>query len=229
MIGGVSVVLPAFNEAGSLEQVVRRADAVLHGISPAGEIIVVNDGSGDDTGAIADRLQRELPRVRVIHHDRNRGYGAAQRTGVEAASGEFVCVLPADGQVAPEELKKYVAAIDRADVIVGRYGTRPDAVGRRVLSRVYVLVMRMLFGVHLRNINAPKLYRREHVQGVAITAHGGFADAEIVVQLHRQGRRFCEIDVACAPRAAGRSSVGTRAALEALRELWAFYRATGRR
>ena len=225
----LSVVLPAFNESGSLDAVVRRVDQVLASISPAGEILIVNDGSRDDTGALAEALARELPRVRVLHHEVNAGYGAAQRTGLRAARGELVSVLPADGQVAPEELPRYLAAADEADVVVGRYRERPDAPARRLLSRVYVGVLRLLYGVRLRNINAPKMYRREHLAGVAINARGGFADAEIVLQLHEQGRTFHQIDVDCLPRTAGQSSVGAAAAFEAMRELWAFRRAARQR
>jgi glycosyltransferase involved in cell wall biosynthesis len=221
----LSVVLPAFNEAGSLEAVVRRVDRELASISPSGEIVVVNDGSSDGTGGLADALQRELPRVRALHHAVNGGYGAAQRTGLRAARCELVCVLPADGQVAPEELRHYLTAADQADVIVGRYRERPDAPARRFLSRAYVAVLRLLYGVRLQNVNAPKMYRREQLAGVEITARGGFGDAEIVLQLHGQGRTFHEIDVDCLPRVAGRSSVGAAAAFEAMRELWAFHRA----
>lgn len=224
----MSVVLPAFNEAGSLADVVRRVDDVLERLSQPGEIIIVNDGSTDDTGSIAERLQHELRRVRVVHHPANAGYGAAQRTGLKAATTDLVCLLPADGQVPPEELAKYLDAADSADVIVGRYSSRPDTAIRRVLSRTYVLVLYALYGLRLRNVNAPKLYRRSQLDAVTITSHGGFADAEIVLQLHRQGRRFRQIDVACVPRATGQSSIGVAAALAALRELWAFHRSPRR-
>lgn len=222
--GSLSVILPAFNEAGTLEDVVRRVDGVISASNRDGEIIIVNDGSVDDTGAIANWLQSQLPRVRAIHHERNAGYGAAQRTGIKAASAELVCVFPADGQIPPEELHKYLAAVDGADVVAGMYPSRPDRLARRVLSRIYVLVLRILFGVRLRNVNAPKLYRREQIQAVDITAHGGFADAQIVIQLYQQGRRFREIPVQCVRRLAGSSSVGTAAALQAIRELCGFYR-----
>ena len=219
----VSVVLPAFNEAGALEAVVRRADGVLAALGRTAEIIVVNDGSTDETAAIADGLRRELTRVRVVHHAQNAGYGAAQRSGIQAAGCDLVCIFPSDGQVPPEELLKYVAAAPQADVVAGRYRMRPDLV-RRWLSRGYVLALRLLFGVRLRNVNAPKMYRREQVQAVDITAHGGFADAQIVIELQRRGCRFVEIDVECGPRLAGRSSIGAAAAVEAFRELWRFYR-----
>jgi dolichol-phosphate mannosyltransferase len=220
----ISVVLPAFNESGALEQVVRGVDQALAAAGHDGEIIIVNDGSTDHTPTIADRLQRTLRTVRVIHHGHNVGYGAAQRSGIQAAVGAFVCVLPADGQVPPEELLKYLAAAERADVIVGTYRNRPDGIRRRLLSWIYRLVLRALFDLRLRNVNAPKLFRREHLMGVDVSAHGGFADAQIMIQLRRQGRRFHEIDVRCLPRATGRSSIGMAAAFESIQELWAFYR-----
>lgn len=222
----VSVVLPAFNEVDNLEGVVRRLDRVLDALAPTSEIIIVDDGSSDGTGALADELARALPRVRVLRHASNSGYGAAQRTGLGAATRDLVCLLPADGQVPPEELARYLDAAGEADVIVGRYRKRPDPVMRRILSRVYVLVLRVLYGVRLQNINAPKLFRREQLAGVEIASRGGFADAEIVLQLSQQGRRFHEVYVECAPRTAGQSSIGARAAFQALWELWAFHRAS---
>jgi len=224
----LSVILPAFNEEGSLEAVTRRVDAVFTALEQPGEIIVVDDGSLDKTGLIADRLQDEIPRVRAIHHDRNRGYGAAQRTGIEAAVCEWVCVLPADGQVPPESLEAYVAAADQADVVVGRYRRRDDTWLRRLLSRSFNLTLRALFGLELANVNAPKLYRRAQLRDVVNTADGGFADAQIVLQLHRQGRRFREVDVDCGPRLSGRSSVRTGAALRAVWDLWLFHRSSRR-
>ena len=219
----ISIILPAFNESGALPRVVHGVDHVLADAGVDGEIIIVNDGSTDTTGAVADQLGREVSSVRVIHHAANRGYGAAQRSGIEAASGTFICVLPADGQIPPAELRKYLASAHRADVIVGAYRHRPD-VRRRVFSRLYRLVLAALFGLRLRNVNAPKLFRRSDLAGVDISARGGFADAQIMIQLKRQGRRFHEIEVTCLPRAAGQSSIGIGAALQALRELWAFYR-----
>lgn len=224
----MSVVIPAYNEASTLEHVVRRVDRVLASAGHMSEIIIVNDASRDETGAIADRLRKDLPRVMAIHHAQNGGYGAAQRTGLKAASAPLVCVLPADGQVPPEELPKFLAASERADVIVGAYRARPDAL-RRLFSWVYGRVLRMLFGVRLRNVNAPKLFRREQLATIEITARGGFADAQMVIQMHRQGRRFHEIEIECVPRAAGRSSIGMGAAFEAILELWAFYRSNSRR
>lgn len=219
----VSVILPAFNEAGTLEQVVRGVHHVLEGWAGGGEILIVDDGSTDATATIADRVAQELPNVRALHHRENAGYGAAQRTGIASAASELVSVFPADGQVPPEELRRYLAAAHSADVIAGVYSARPDAIGRRLFSRAYVFVLWMLFGLRLRNINAPKLFRLRHLGEIEVRSRGGFADAEIVIQLHARRRTFAEIDVACVPRTSGRSSVGSKAAIQALGELWRFW------
>jgi glycosyltransferase involved in cell wall biosynthesis len=220
----VSVIVPAYNEAGTIERVVRGIDRVLAQWPGSHEIIVVDDGSRDDTLEIARRMARELALVRIVQLPQNSGYGAAQQAGLAHARGEKVCLLPADGQIAPTELHTYFNAAGRADVVIGAYRHRDDSIARRFSSWSFNTVVRVLFGVRLRNINAPKLYRRTHLEGVSIQSRGGFADTEIVIQLHTRGRSFTEVEIDCLPRTAGRSSVGWRAAVQALNELVRFWR-----
>ncbi|MGE0391982.1 MAG: glycosyltransferase family 2 protein [Vicinamibacterales bacterium] len=229
---GISIVMPAFNEAPNLTGLVRRACGTLDGIPGEHEVIVVNDGSRDDTPRILDGLAGTDARVRAVTHDVNRGYGAAQRSGLQAARGDWVWVIPADGQIAPEELPAYLLASTEADVVVGRYRNRPDSTARLVFSRFYRATVRALFGLSLTNINAPKLYRRSSIAHLRTRANGGFADAELVLQAHAGGCRIVEIDVTCLPRQAGVSSVTWRAALQAVAELIRFhlaFRVRGRR
>lgn len=225
-VSSLSVVVPAYNEAGTVEQVVRGIDAVLSRWPGCHEIIVVDDGSADRTGEIVERVAGELPRVQLIRMPSNGGYGAAQRQGLQRARSEFVCVLPADGQIAPSELETYLRAAGRADVIVGAYRIRQDTIARRLSSLLYNTTMLVLFGVRLRNINAPKLYRRADLDTVSVRSNGGFADAEIVIQLHARGRSFEEVEVSCLPRTAGRSSTGWKAAAHAVVELVRFRRSS---
>jgi len=101
--GSLSLVLPAYNEAANIEAVVRRALTVLPPLVEDLEIIIVNDGSRDETGAIAERLAREDERVRVVHHEVNRGYGAALRSGFAASRGDLVMFMDADQQFDPAD------------------------------------------------------------------------------------------------------------------------------
>ena len=221
---GVSVIVPAYNESATLADVVRGIDRVLAAWPGSHEIIVVDDGSVDGTGAIAQRMARELPVVRVVQLVRNSGYGAAQRAGLAQAQGELICLLPADGQIPPAALDAYLRAAQAADVIIGAYRVRGDSMRRRCSSGIYRTAVWLLFGIRLRNINAPKLYRRAHVEGLPLASRGGFADAEIVIQLHARGRTFKEVEIDCLPRTAGKSSVGWRAAAQAVIELVRFRR-----
>jgi glycosyltransferase involved in cell wall biosynthesis len=220
----VSVIVPAYNESATIEEVVRGIEHVLARWPGSHEIIVIDDGSRDRTGELAAGLARELPIVRVVQFPENRGYGAAQQSGIAHARGELVCLLPADGQIPPTALDAYLRAAPSADVVIGAYRVRADSRARRLSSWVYRTVVWMLFGFSVRNINAPKLYRRAHLEELPLRSTGGFADAEIVIQLHARGRSFTEVEIDCLPRTAGQSSVGWRAAVYALIELVRFWR-----
>ena len=220
----VSVIVPAYNEAETIEDVVRGIERVLARWPGSHEIIVVDDGSRDRTGEIAAALAKQLPIVRLVQLPQNRGYGAAQQTGIAHAQGELVCLLPADGQIPPSALDAYLRAAPAADVVIGAYRVRADSRARRLSSWLYRTVVRLLFGLSVRNINAPKLYRRADLAGLPLRSTGGFADAEIVIQLHARGRSFHEVEIECLPRTAGQSSVGWRAAAYALIELVKFWR-----
>jgi glycosyltransferase involved in cell wall biosynthesis len=220
----VSVIVPAYNEAETIEDVVRGIERVLARWPGSHEIIVVDDGSRDRTGEIAASLAKQLPIVRLVQLPQNRGYGAAQQTGIAQARGELVWLLPADGQIPPSALDAYLRAAPAADVVIGAYRVRADSRARRLSSWLYRTVVRLLFGFSVRNINAPKLYRRADLTGLPLRSTGGFADAEIVIQLHARGRSFQEVEIECLPRTAGQSSVGWRAAAYALIELVKFWR-----
>jgi glycosyltransferase involved in cell wall biosynthesis len=220
----VSVIVPAYNEAATIADVVRGIHQVLVRWPGSHEIIVVDDGSRDRTGEIAQDIAKELPIVRVVQLPENRGYGAAQQTGLSHAHGELVTLLPADGQIPPSALDAYLRAASTADVIIGAYRVRADSLARKLSSRMYRTVVWLLFGFSVRNINAPKLYRRSHLEELRLSSTGGFADAEIVIQLHARGRTFTEVEIECLPRTAGQSSVGWRAAIDAVIELVRFWR-----
>ena len=101
----ISCFFPAFNDEATIAGLVEQALAVLSELSDDYEVVVVNDGSTDGTAAVLDRLARERPRLRVVHHGRNRGYGGALRTGFEAASKDLVFYTDGDGQYDVREMR----------------------------------------------------------------------------------------------------------------------------
>lgn len=208
----ITVVLPAFNEEANLPAILPTVADVLSKIPGRHEILLVNDGSVDRTSAVAHSLTASIPILRVIDHPHNLGYGAAQRTGFQNASGELIFVNSADGQIPADQLLQYLPAAAKADIVVGRYRRRPDAWIRRAASRAYHAAMLLMFGLRLRNINAPKLYHRRVIQSISFVTNGAFTDGEIMVRARARGHLIAEVAIECLARRHGASSVNWRRA-----------------
>ncbi|MCL6553952.1 MAG: glycosyltransferase family 2 protein [Firmicutes bacterium] len=216
----MSVVLPAFNEAGNLEATVREVAPVVAAAAADFEIVVVDDGSTDATAAVAARLAAELP-VRLLRHDHNRGYGAALRTGFEAARQPWILLLDADGQFEPTELDRFVPLAGDADLVVGYRVRRADPRHRGVLAAAWTWLMRVLLGVQVRDVDcAFKLMRTTLVRSLALESAGAFISAELLGKARRRGARIVEVPVSHRPRRHGRQTGGSpRVLLRAFYEL----------
>src|SRR4051812_40109763 len=126
----VTIAMPAYDESPNLERTVAEALDALAATAPDGEVLVVDDGSTDGTGAIADQLARSDTHVRVVHHAANRGFSGAMTTALREARGDLVFLVPADGQVRMRDLERFLAAQADADIVVGLRASRPDPAGR---------------------------------------------------------------------------------------------------
>ncbi|MDR7532762.1 MAG: glycosyltransferase family 2 protein [Armatimonadota bacterium] len=219
-LGGLSVVLPAFNEAGNLEATVRELAPEVAAAAADVEIVVVDDGSTDATAAVAERLAAELP-VRVLRHDRNRGYGAALRTGFGAARHPWILLLDADGQFLPAELDRFLPLAREADLVIGYRVRRADPRHRGSLAAVWRWLMRALLDVQVRDVDcAFKLMRTAVVQALALESAGAFISAELLGKARRYGARIAEVPVSHRPRRHGRQTGGSlRVLLRAFYEL----------
>ncbi len=219
--GGISAVLPAYNEEAALPRTVGNLRAVLAGLGRPFEIIVVNDGSADGTGKLADRLAREDPAVRVVHHPRNKGYGAALKSGFAAARLDWVFLMDADGQFDPSELPAFVDASRDADFVVGYRAERADALHRRLFAKMWARLMGLLLSVGVRDVDcAFKLMRRSYLAVMPLEAGGAFLSAEMLARAARLGARFAERPVTHLPRRAGKQTGGSlRVLLRAFYEL----------
>jgi len=214
----LSAVLPAFNEAGNLEAVVAELRAALDALGLDAEIIVVDDGSADGTGPLADRLA--ATGLRVIHHDRNRGYGAALRSGFAAATRDWVFFMDSDGQLDPADLAAFVARTGDRDLIAGVRTRRADPLLRRLYGRLFTLIARALFGIKTHDINcAFKLIRRSRLTA-RLTVDGALINVELLWELKKQGLDPLELPVTHHPRRVGRQTGGSvRVILRAMGEL----------
>lgn len=223
--GKLSLVLPAHNEEDNIEVVVRDALAVLPEYAPEIEVIVVNDGSRDGTGRIIDALQAEDPRVLPIHHERNQGYGGALKSGFTASTGDYVMFMDADRQFDIRDIRLLAPFVDLFDIIAGFRMERSDPLHRRVNAEIFNVAVRVLFGVHMRDLDcAFKIFRGEQIRSLRLTTSGALINAEMQAKLRRQGATLVQVGVPHHPRVAGQATGGDmNVILKAMREtvsLW---------
>jgi glycosyltransferase involved in cell wall biosynthesis len=222
----LSYFFPAHNEEANIEGLVAEALETLPSIAEAFEIIAVDDGSSDRTLEIAERLAGEHPEVvRVVHHEVNRGYGGALRSGFEAARYELLAFTDGDRQFRIADIARLtdrLAAADHPDVVVGFRIKRADPLIRIVYARTYKLANRIFFGLRVRDVDcACKLFRREALEGVRVESGGAFFSAELLVKIGEQGRSIAEVGVPHYPRTAG-SPTGARPSViwRAVKDFW---------
>jgi glycosyltransferase involved in cell wall biosynthesis len=205
----LTVLMPAYNEAAGLAVGVTEVQAKLDALGVDHEVLVVDDGSRDGTGAIADGLAAADPRVRVVHHPVNLGIGGGFRSGVAAAQGRWLILIPADLAMDLDELPKYLAAAAAgADIAVGVRSDRRDySPFRRVVSWANIAAIRGLFGMHLRQYNYISLYRVSVLRRMEIRYwRSAFFFAEVLIKARDLGCRLVEVEVRYNPRTTGRAT-----------------------
>lgn len=211
----VSAVLPAYNEEAVIEQTVRHVAEVLRGLVDDFEVVVTNDGSRDRTGEILRHL-REDPalRLRVVTHERNRGYGAALASGFDAARGNLIFMTDGDKQFDVAEVVNFLPVLERgADLAIGWRRKRSDPPMRLLNAWGWKLLVNDLFGYTARDVDcAFKLFCREVWESVTVHARGATFSAEFLVKARRLGFRVVELPVSHFPRTAG-SATGARPAV----------------
>lgn len=219
----LSAFLPAYDEEANIATTVGDLVAALDGLRlDRFEVIVVDDGSRDATGAVADEIAARDPRVRVVRHDRNRGYGAAVRTGFSSARYDWVFFTDGDGQFDPHEVGLLLAEADGADAVIGYRRKRADHAGRRLNTWLWGRVVKVVLAVEARDVDcAFKLVRRDALAAVPpLEADGAVVSAELLAKLQRSGARLVEVGVTHRPRLAGEASgADPRVIARALREL----------
>jgi glycosyltransferase involved in cell wall biosynthesis len=221
----LSYFFPAHNEAANLRALVAEALLELPSLADRFEIIIVNDGSKDETGPIADDLAAAHPEVRAVHHPTNRGYGAALRSGFAAATFDYLAFTDGDRQFRIVDLSRLIVRLEAtaADAVVGYRIRRADPLVRRVYARIYRFANRVWFRLRVRDVDcACKLFRRAALEGVNVESGGAFFSAELLIKLRARGRRIEEVGIPHYPRTAG-SPTGAKPSvvLRAVRDFWA--------
>lgn len=225
VLPNISIVFPAFNEEQNLEGVVTSALKILPHMTASFEIIIVNDGSRDQTGAVAERLAAMSDAVRVVHHPQNRGYGAALKSGIEQAKKDLIFFCDSDGQFTLEDLHRLLAWVDRYDMVIGYREKRQDPFHRRLNAKAWNVLVRGLFGLKVRDIDcAFKVFRRQIFDRVGIDTVGAMVNTEILSRSLRNGFTLKEVPVRHFPRQFGeQTGAKPRVILKAFHELAKMY------
>jgi glycosyltransferase involved in cell wall biosynthesis len=204
---GLSVFFPAYNDGGTIASLVIEARKTAERLTPDFEIIVVNDGSADTTAEIADELARTYPEVRVVHHERNRGYGGALRSGFAAARKDYVFYTDGDAQYDPTELAALWAKMtSNVDLVNGYKISRSDPIHRIIIGRIYHHTVKLLFGLKVRDVDCDfRLMRRAIFDRVTLEHNSGVICLEMMKKIQDAGFRIAEVPVHHYHRAFGRS------------------------
>lgn len=201
----LTIAIPAFNEeknlAWVLENTLKEAPLYLSDF----EILIVDDGSTDSTGKIADQYAKKNRNIRVIHQE-NGGYGKAMLKGIKKAKKEFVCYMPADGQFLVKDMQFCLPYMNEADLILGTRGSRADyTLYRLILSYTYLIILKMLFNINYQDVNWLNIWRTKEVQKLKIDSRGIFLLAEIVIRFRKKGLKVVEAPSFYRPRLGGRA------------------------
>jgi len=204
--GGISAFFPCYNDSATIGEVVAKALKVLRELTDDYEVIIVDDGSSDASGAVIDALAAAHREVRVVRHDRNRGYGAALRSGIKTSTKKWVFYTDSDGQYDVEDLHRLHALSGTADVINGYKERRSDPWYRVLLGKVYNFCVRRLFMVPIRDVDCDfRLMKGELARSLDLRSVGGSICVELVKGLQACGASFAETPVRHMPRREGRS------------------------
>ena len=221
------MVVPTYNEAATLEQVVTR----LRTAQPAVDVLVVDDGSPDGTGRLADRLAADDPQVQVLHRDRKEGLGAAYLHGFSVAleqGYDVIGEMDADGSHQPEQLHRLIEALHAADLVIGSRwipggSTVNWPLSRQLLSRGGNLYTRVLLGIPVRDATAGyRLFRRTTLERIRIDevlSYGYVFQADLAFRTLRAGLRVVEVPIEFVERVRGESKMSPQVASESLKRI----------
>ena len=202
----LSVFFPAYNEEANIEKTVKKALAVLEKTVLQYEVIIVDDGSKDKTGEIADRLALKNKNIKVIHHHPNKGYGEALKSGFYQAKYPWIVFTDSDGQFDFSELPKLLEKTAKADLVVGYRLNRQDSLVRKINGFLWTSLNNLLLGINVRDVDcAFKLIKKEVIDSIPRleSTRGGMISPELLAKAHKKGFKIVEVGVHHYPRFAG--------------------------
>jgi len=205
--GGLSIFFPAYNDSGTIASLVIIALRTARKLTPDHEVIVINDGSADATPEILEELASIYPQVRIVHHDKNRGYGGALRTGFASATRDVIFYTDGDAQYDPSEMETLWRRFDQnVDLVNGYKISRSDPLHRIIIGRIYHHIVKLLFGLTVRDVDCDfRMMRRSIFDTVHLEKNSGVICLEMMKKITDAGFRIAEVPVHHYHRAYGKS------------------------
>ena len=219
---GITVAVMTYNEAASLDAVVREIRAELQKLGHPHEIVIIDDGSTDGSGAIADRLAAELDTVRVVRHPTNQGLGSVYRDGYTCGTMDLVTLFPADGQFDAQIISQFLPLFDRADMVLGYV---PDLSHRTPLARMLSWMERLLFNClfgRFPKFQGMMMFRRSLLDTLPLTSRGRgwMVQMELILRFQKKGYRIVTEPTGIRQRMSGASKVNNlRCTISNLRQV----------
>lgn len=191
----ISIVIPAYNDAQSIQKVIEESLAAARSITDDYEICVLDDGSRDETWQILTKMGAQCRQLVCLRHGRNEGYGKTIKELFYKASKDLIFSCPGDGQIPPGEVLKMIQHIEDIDVIIGRRTTRLDNLKRNIQTKTYNFLIRAMYGVKIYDVNSVKLYRRKLLQDVPLECKTPFIDAELCIRAVYARKKIKEVPI----------------------------------
>ena len=221
----LTAFFPAYYDEGNIAKVVDKAVEVIESMKLKDyEIIIIEDGSPDRTGEVADELAEKHEKVRVIHHEKNMGYGATLKDGFLSAKMDYVFYSDGDNQFDLDEMKKFIALLPYSDIVVGYRKKKQYSTYRKITSMCYNFLLRAIYDIDYVDVDcAFKVFKRDLFDKITIDSVDAFIDAEVLIKAELLGYTSTDVGVKHLPRLDG-ISTGARPSviIKTIKEVFAY-------
>jgi glycosyltransferase involved in cell wall biosynthesis len=211
VIDQISVFLPTYNEEGNIESVILNTKKVLENVASSWELLIINDGSTDLTKEIAKQLEKKDGRIKVINHEKNKGYGGCLQSGFYNSKYPWIAFIDSDGQFDFGEITKFIEKQKetRSDLVIGYYKKRRVSKFKIVTSKMWELAVWVLFGLKVRDIDCGfKLVSKKVIDSISHleSERGAFISSELLIKAKKKGFKIVEVPVTHFPRTKGQGT-----------------------
>lgn len=203
----LSVFFPVYNEEANLEILIKQAIRIIPKLATRYELLIINDGSTDDSLKIAKKLRSQFKQVKIFSHKNNRGYGEVLKTGIKNSQNEWIFWTDGDLQFDLAELANFVKEADKHQAIIGYRIKRSEGFKRHLNTSIFKFYIDLLFRLHVKDIDcAFKLFKASNLKELQLVSGSAFTSAEILYRLKKKGVKFKEIAVNHYPRLYGQAT-----------------------